>query len=114
MMTGPARGEVWLTNLDPRRGHRQAGTRPCVVISVDHFNQGPAELVVMCPMTTRERDIPSHIEVQPPDGGARVWCFIKCEDVRSVSKMCLIQRWGTIAPATLSLVEDGIRILLGL
>lgn len=44
----------------------------------------------------------------------RVWCFIKCEDVRSVSKMCLIQRWGTIAPATLSLVEDGIRILLGL
>lgn len=113
-MTSPARGEVWLANLDPPHGHEQAGTRPCLIISVDHFNQGPAELVVMCPMTTRELGIPSHIEVQPPDGGVRVRCFIKCEDVRSVSKMRLIQRWGTIAPATLSLVEDGIRILLGL
>ena len=46
-MAGPARGEVWSVDLDPVRGHEQAGTRPALVVSVDEFNEGPADLVVI-------------------------------------------------------------------
>jgi mRNA interferase MazF len=40
--------------------------------------------------------------------------FIKCEDVRSISKERLVQRVGVVADQTMDQVEDGVRILLGL
>jgi mRNA interferase MazF len=41
----PNRGEVWLVDLNPIRGREQAGRRPALVVSVDEFNNGPADLV---------------------------------------------------------------------
>ena len=83
-------------------------------MSVDLFNQGPAELVVVLPMTTKAKGIPFHVEVNPPEGGLRERSFIKCEDVRSVSKERLFRRWGSVSAVTLAAVEDRLRILLGL
>lgn len=109
-----SRGEVWLVHLDPIRGHEQAGQRPALIISTDVFNHGPAGLVVLVPMTTRERRIPLHIPLDPPEGGVSARSFIKCEDVRSVSSERLIKCWGSVSDRTLALVADGVRILLEL
>ena len=109
-----SRGEIWLVNLNPSRGHEQAGTRPALVVSADQFNHGPAGLVVICPMTTTERGIPLHVEVRPPEGGVRERCFIKCEDIRSVSTERLMDRWGDVSDRTLASVADRVRILLEL
>ena len=51
-MSSPARGEVWLADLNPVRGHEQAGRRPVLVVSEDLFNQGPAGLAVVLPLTS--------------------------------------------------------------
>ena len=110
----PSRGEVWLVDLNPTRGHEQAGTRPCVVVSLDNFNRGPAGLVVVLPMTTTYRGIPLHVEVSPPNGGVRQRSFIKCEDIRSVSSDRLLQCWGTLSPDVMAAVADCLRILLQL
>ncbi|HEY3999133.1 MAG TPA: type II toxin-antitoxin system PemK/MazF family toxin [Candidatus Xenobia bacterium] len=67
----PLRGEIWLADMDPVRGHEQGGRRPVLVVSVDPFNQGPAGLVIVLPMTSRARGIPSHGVVEPPEGGLR-------------------------------------------
>src|SRR6185295_5268066 len=53
------RGEVWLADLDPTRGHEQAGRRPVLIVSDDVFNAGAAELVVVLPMTSTLRPIAS-------------------------------------------------------
>ena len=113
-MPDPLRGEIWLVDLNPTRGHEQAGRRPCLVVSVDLFNQGPAGLAVVLPITTREKGIPFHVEVVPPEGGLREPSFIKCEDIRSVSKERLSDRWGVVSATTLAAVEDRMRILLDL
>ena len=81
----PSRGEIWFLNLDPTQGREQAGSRPALVISVDAFNQGPADLVVVLPVTSVAKGIPFHVPVSPPEGGVRQPSFIKCEDVRSIS-----------------------------
>ena len=36
------------------------------------------------------------------------------DDIRSVTKDCLINRWGTVTPGTMAKVEDAVRFLLGL
>jgi len=110
----PSRGEVWLVDLNPTRGHEQAGKRPCLVISVDLFNQGPAGLVVVLPVTSKGKGVSSHVAVSPPEGGLTRPSFIKCEEVRSIAVERLIQRYGIVSPETMAAVEDRLRILLGL
>lgn len=114
MAQPPTRGEVWLADLNPVKGHEQAGKRPCLIISVDLFNQGASGLVVILPITSKEKGIPFHVELSPPEGDLKVRSFIKCEDVRSISVGRLERRWGVVSPETLAIVEDRLRILMGL
>ena len=39
MASPTARGDIWLADLNPVRGHEQASRRPVLVVSVDAFNQ---------------------------------------------------------------------------
>jgi len=113
-MDDPLRGEIWLVDLNPARGGEQAGRRPGLVISVDLFNQGPAGLAVVIPITTREKGITFHVEIKVPEGGLTKRIFIKCEDIRSISKERLDQRLGRVSRNTMAAVEDRLRILLDL
>ena len=113
-MNPPARGEVWLAELSPTRGHAQAGRRPVLVVSEDLFNRGPAGLVIVLPMTTKWRGVPSHVPLDPPEGGVQQRSAVLCEAVRSVSVERLIERWGVVGRSTMAAVEDRLRILLRL
>jgi mRNA interferase MazF len=113
-MTAPSRGDIWQVDLGRTRGREQAGTRPALVVSVDPFNQSGADLVILLPITSKFKRVRSHVPVQPPEGGLSLPSFIKCEDVRSVSKQRLLHRLGTVSSATIAHVEDCLRILLGL
>ncbi len=113
-MAEPSRGEIWLVDLNPVCGHEQAGGRPALVVSVDGFNHGPAGLVIVIPITTKDMGIPLHVGVFQPEGGLNEQSFIKCEDVRSVAKERLVRCLGRVEEGTLAEVEDRLRILLGL
>ncbi len=113
-MPGISRGDVWEANLDPRLGHEQGGSRPVLVVSVDRFNRSNAEMVIVLPITTRDRAIPSHIPLVPPEGGVKVRCFVKTEDVRAVSVVRLGNRWGRVTDRTMERVGEWLRVLLGL
>ena len=110
----PERGAVWLVDLSPVKGHEQAGMGLALILSVDMFNRGAADLVVVVPLTTVDKAIPLHVQINPPEGGLRETSFAKCEDVRSISKIGLVKRYGNITTETMSVIEDRIRILLGL
>ncbi len=99
--------------LDPIEGHEQAGSRPALILSVDLFNEGPAELVVAVPLTRTQQKIRWHVIVRPPEAGLTAGSFIQCENLRSVSKRRLKRLQGRVSPATLEQVEDRVRILLG-
>jgi mRNA interferase MazF len=113
-MSTPARAEVWDLNLDPTIGHEQAGNRPALVLSADIFNEGPADLVVVIPITRKERMVRWHVPVVPPEGGLVAESFIQCENIRSVSKRRVKRLRGRVSESTMQQVEDRIRILLGL
>jgi len=113
-MAEPLRGEIWLIDLNPARGHEQAGKRPGIVVSVDLFNQGPAGLVVILPITTKAKGIPFHVEINISEGGLTKRSFIKCEDIRSIAKERLLKNVGRVSEETMKAVEDRLRILLNL
>jgi mRNA interferase MazF len=103
--------EVWYVDLDPIRGHEQAGHRPAVVISVDAFSAGLSELAIVVPLTTTDFGNPLHVPVVPPEAGLRSPSWAMPEMVRSISRERLVQRWGTARPATIERIVARVRLL---
>jgi mRNA interferase MazF len=113
----PQRGEVWLVDLNPVRGHEQGWQRPALILSNDQFNNGPAGLVVVVPLTTTERPkMPLRVRIDPPEGGLRKTSFALCEAVRSISTNRLLGEaaLGTISSRSLASVVYRVRALLDL
>ncbi len=110
----PRRGEVWFADLNPTRGHEQRVTRPVLVLSVDSFNSGPADLVTVLPVTSTVRPIPSHVEVLAPEGGLENRSAILADQVRTIARERLVRRSGVVSRTTMQWVEEVVRFLLGL
>lgn len=113
-VTDPSRGDIWMVNLDPVVGHERAGTRPALIISVDELNHGPADLVTVLPITTTERDLASRVRVPKDQGGLWEISYIKCEEVRTISKDRLLRKMGTPDPKYLLQAMTNVRFFLGL
>jgi len=108
------RGEIWLVNLDPTLGREQAGTRPALVISENLFNQSYADLVIVIPITSQNKNIRSHVPVAKGEGGLTLESYAKCEDVRSISKQRLKKRLGKVSEQTVEKIEEKLRFLMSL
>lgn len=111
------RGEIWLVDFEPVRGHEQGRQRPALILSNDQFNNGPAGLLIVVPLTTKERArMPLRVMIDPPDGGVRERSWALCEAVRSISTSRLVQgeAWGTVSARTLDAVVFRVRTLLDL
>ena len=113
-MKVPARGEVWYADLEPVRGHDQGGRRPVLVVSSDAYNRGPAQLLLVLPITSKQRGVLYHVSLEPPDGGLSVASDILCDAIRSVSRTRIGRHLGTVSSAKMALVEDRLRIIQGL
>jgi mRNA interferase MazF len=114
----PTRGDIWLA--DPARdvvGHEQLGRRPVLVLSADAFNlagRAPWALVIVAPLTTRVRNIPLHVPIQPPEGGLQYPSVVLVEQLYAADQRRLTQFFGKVSAATLREVEDRLRIVLDL
>jgi mRNA interferase MazF len=119
----PRRGEVWLVDFGEPIGHEQGYRRPAVVISSDRLNASRAGLVVVVPLTTTRRALPSHVELEP-DGsvgravsagtGLRETSYAKTEDLKSVSIDRLVHGLGQVPHHVLHRIEHSVTILLDL
>lgn len=115
MTASPARGEIWLADLNPTRGHEQAGRRPVLVVSADAYNRGPSGLVFVLPLTRTNRRIPIHVEIRPPDGGVRDVSYVLTDGIRSISRERLGESaWGRVSPETMRQVAEMLRVLMEL
>jgi mRNA interferase MazF len=100
--------------LDPVQWREQAVKRPALVLSVDAFNAGPAELVTVLPITSTMRALRTRVTLRPPEGGLRTESFVICEQTRTLSSSRLSRRLGSVGPNTMRAVEGVVRMLLGL
>lgn len=54
-MPKPLRGEIWMFDLNPKKGREQKGVRPCLVVSTDALNRSEFGTIIICPITSQER-----------------------------------------------------------
>ncbi len=89
-------GEVWLIDFGEPVGREQSGRRPAVVVSADGLNESRAGVVIVVPITTAHRGLPTHVEIDAGDSGLQEISYAKCEEVKSVSEQRLIARLGEV------------------
>lgn len=108
-----ARGDIWYVDLDPTVGHEQAKKRPCLVVSPNTFNQGPSELAVVIPITSKYKNLSWLVPLESEDSGLPVRSYIIGNQVRTVSLKRFSGSCLGNAPARVLIqVEQRLRILL--
>ena len=108
------RGEVRLVDFAEPVGREQAGVRPSVVVSADALNEGPSGMLMVVPVTSARRDLPSHIEIDKPDSGLDQVSCAKFKDLKSISEHRLVHRLGFIDLTATRAIERVLRYLLDL
>jgi mRNA interferase MazF len=110
----PRRAEVWLLDFGNPVGREQSGRRPAVVVSTDLLNDSRAGVVIVVPLTTTYRGLPSHIEIDRGNSGLDEVSYAKCEDVKSVAEQRLIARLGAVEDQVIFQIGHALRYLLEL
>jgi mRNA interferase MazF len=105
---------VWLVDFGDPVGREQSGNRPAVVVSADSLNESRAGVVVVVPITTTYRGLPSHVEIDRGSSGLDEVSYAKCEDVKSVSEQRLIGRLGVVGDEVMFQAARALRFLLEL
>lgn len=112
----PNRGEIWLANLNPRRGTEPGKTRPVLIVQSQALldAQHPSTLVV--PLTTNliEDAEPLRIRV-PPLGRVRQASDLLIDQLRAIDNRRLLRGpLGRLPRALLSKTEEAIQEVLDL
>jgi mRNA interferase MazF len=66
------------------------------------------------PLTTRDRDLPIHVRLTPPEGGLLRPSVILCDQLRIAGHERLERKLGRVSPTTLAAVGKVVRRILGL
>lgn len=114
-MVNVYRSEVWYVDFNPPgKGKEIYKKRPALIVSDDIHNNSPADLVTVLPITSTQSKIPSHVKINPPEGGLKKPSVIKCDQIRTVSKTRFQNKLGKITNNTMSKIEDVLKMILSL
>jgi len=106
------RGEIRWADLNPVRGHEQAGRRLVLVLSQDVFNERSGTVIALA-MTSQEpkAGFPLTLESRAPSLTKRSW--VKISQIRTLSVDRIGQRIARASEEELARVLDGLNEILG-
>ena len=106
------RGDIRWAELDPVRGHEQAGRRPVLVLSHDVFNERSGTVIALA-LTSQEPRAGFPLTLESKAAGLTKRSWVKISQIRTLS----VDRIGTkVARASeeeLARVLDGLNEILG-
>lgn len=99
-MTEPFCGQVVWVNLSPVVGSEQSGHRPAVVISGNDYLASIPNVVVVVPITSRDRGLPNHVRLVG-DLGLDADSFAMTEQPRTIDRRRVTRSVGQVDATTL-------------
>lgn len=109
------RGDLWLATLDPVIGSEQGKTRPVVIIQNDVANKySPVVIVAAVTTALGPKEYPTEVRVRTPEGGLKKDSAVLLNQIRTIDKRRMIERWGTLTPETMKKLDEALKISLEL
>ena len=106
------RGDIRWANLNPVRGHEQAGQRPVVVLSHDIFNERSGTVIAVA-LTSQEprAGFPLTLRLRASRLPKRSW--VKISQIRTLSTERIGRRLGRASEEELAVIVEGLIEIIG-
>lgn len=106
------RGEIRWADLNPVRGHEQAGLRPVLILSHDVFNERSGTVIAMAITSQPQRaSFPLTLELKQGRLPKRSW--VKISQIRTLSVERIRKRIGRASLEELIQVVEGLNEIIG-
>ena len=99
------KNEVWMTILEPTIRSEINKTRPCIIVSPNIANAHSRSIVII-PLTSKLKDYPSRVNCTFQNKQGQ----IVIDQIRTVDKIRLVKKLGTIDDSTSNKVYEMIKI----
>jgi mRNA interferase MazF len=106
------RGEIRWAELNPARGHEQAGYRPVLILSQDVFNKRSGTVIAVALTSQQQKAgfplaFPLELEqLQKPS-------WFKISQIRTLSVDRIGKKLGSVEPEQLAEIIDGLNQIIG-
>lgn len=106
------RGDIRWADLNPVRGHEQAGLRPVLILSQDIFNERSGTVIaVALTSQSQKAGFPLTLELKTAKLPKRSW--VKISQIRTLSVERIGKIIGRISPEELEQVVEGLNEIIG-
>lgn len=106
------RGEIRWAELDPTRGHEQAGQRPVLVLSHDVFNLRSGTVIAVA-LTSQEPNAGFPLTFESRASGLPKKSWIKVSQIRTLATERIGKRIARASDEELGRVVEGLNEILG-
>jgi mRNA interferase MazF len=110
------RGELWWAGLGEPSGSQSVLRRPVLILQADSFNTSAIQTVVVVPLTSNLKlaAAPGNLRCATRDTGLPKPSVVNVSQIAVIDRRRLRERIGSLPPAILKQIEDGVRLLLDL
>ncbi|WP_029638342.1 MULTISPECIES: type II toxin-antitoxin system PemK/MazF family toxin [Nostocales] len=110
------RGEIWWADLPTPVASEPGYRRPVLVIQSDDFNRSRIRTVIVAVMTSNLRlaEAPGNVLVRSDETGLPQDSVVNVSQIITVDKSFLIEQVSQVSDHVMLLVEEGLRVVLGL
>lgn len=106
------RGDIRWADLNPVRGHEQAGLRPVLILSHDIFNERSGTVIaVALTSQPQQAGFPLTLELSISKLPKRSW--VKISQIRTLSVERIRKAIGRVSPEEIEQVIDGLNEIIG-
>ena len=110
------RGEIWWAELPAPVGSEPGFRRPILIVQIDEFNRSNLQTVIGMALTTNLRLAhgPGNVFLSADESGLPKDSVANISQVLTLDKGFLQTRAGVLDDSAMLLIEDGLRLVLGL
>ncbi len=106
------RGEIRWADLNPVRGHEQAGLRPVLILSHNVFNERSGTVIAVA-LTSHEPGAGFPLALESKAGGLPKRSWIKISQIRTLAAERIGRRLARASEEELARVGDGLNEIIG-
>ncbi len=103
--------DIWLADLNPRRGTEPGKTRPVVIIQTDLLNEIHLSTLI-CPITTNVNKEIELLRVHLKKGQLEKQSDILVDQVRAIDNKRFLKKLGQLTKEQKSILKANLRIVL--
>lgn len=106
------RGDIYWANLNPTRGHEQAGRRPVLILSHEVFNKHSGTVIALAITSQPQKaGFPLTLSLESPKLPKLSW--VKISQIRTLSTLRLDKKIGRASPDEVAMIVEGFLEIIG-